>query len=444
MLKTASYAFHPLAVQSVCADREAATPAFLRTLLSDKYGIGSYVKHINVYYLTPIGHFERGRYKDNAVLDFVDFSKQTRLHMVHAMQRCSDDAIHTSQWLQTMYMRYQNWSAAVALVPSLLPNLRTIRIYGLPYTATPDQYLEYVFRKASELQNTGNLVPHSMAKLRSVYLERVSIEDNRSITLCLMYLTLKSLTSFRAHQIADDDFVRPEGFVCGVTELILIDSSLAPGALKDFLQCFLSLTKLEVELTDEVEAVFLPSTFGEAIGHLKLCLEELVIVSTDTESFANYIEEEFRGSIGSLGNFEKLRRVDASAEILFRTSEELIENSSLFLRYRDEEVERFIRSLLPLMESLTIRDCSSAIVEVLSKLISGNAPPSLNTIKVVFPKDTKPYIFKWEKYQNWGELQRMALEKGILLNGQVVNRVRLDYTTPSKPYKLEMIISELI
>jgi hypothetical protein len=280
--------------------------------------------------------------------------------------------------------------------------------------------MERVFLNAADAQNAGEVSSGAMAKLRSIIIEGIGTD----IPPYLPYLKLQSVKTLRCHGILDDGFVRPEGFISGATELSIRRSSLTPGALHDFLLCFPFVKKLECELNDEVGAVFVPSTFSKALAHLKPCLEELLIVSSDNGRNEIGIEQELWGPIGALSNFEKLRKLEATACILLWMEEWIGEQRTggwhWDVSYPDHQVEQFINGLPPSLESLTIRDCYDAVYEVVAHSVARDAPANLKSMQLVFRVSSTLEFPPMNGYQNWEELEKAAKGNGIKVTRQKI------------------------
>jgi hypothetical protein len=279
--------------------------------------------------------------------------------------------------------------------------------------------MERVFLSAADAQNAGKVSSDAMTKLHSIIIEGVGTD----IPPYLPYLKLQSLKTLRCHGIFDDGFERPEGFISGAAELSIRRSSLTPGALRDFLLCFPFLKKLECELNEEVGAVFIPSIFSEAVAHLKPYLEELLIVSSDEDRNENEMEQEFRGPIGALSDFEKLRKLEATAYMLLWKVEWIAEGATDGdISYSHHKIEQFIDGLPPSLESLIIRDCCGAVFDVVAHLVARDVPAKLKSVQLVFKVRSRLNPSTRIGYRNWAELEKVAKEKGIKVTRQIEGR----------------------
>jgi hypothetical protein len=120
----------------------------------------------------------------------------------------------------------------------------------------------------------------------------------------------------------------------------------------------------------------------------------------------------------SLSEFTSLKTLDLDSQMLLGYEEDTREHEGsawhsdeIRLRYNEAQGRAAVRALPVCLEHLTLRECTPAIFDFVADLTSGDTPPGLKTVKLVFHDDypMQPYhkdATYWE-----GE----ALKKGIVL-----------------------------
>ena len=168
-------------------------------------------------------------------------------------------------------------------------------------------YMDYVFDLAASRQSTGSTDEFSLKNLKTISFAYSDTEMGFSVDEVIPYCKLKSVTKVFLRMVADDFFsASSERFQC--EDLGFNYSSIDGDSLIEILRCFPFLKKFYYDHGGSIvgNSDFLPQKVGQAIAHLRPCLEELVV--TNDEQDEAYGEEEMRG-IGSLAKFEKLHTV---------------------------------------------------------------------------------------------------------------------------------------
>jgi hypothetical protein len=136
---------------------------------------------------------------------------------------------------------------------------------------------------------------------------------------------------------------------------------------------------------------FVPRNVTDSLAHLSETLEWLVI----TEAEDTYTADD--GPIGTLSAFKRLRKVEASANVLLGKCVLLYgqdpEGVLKTARYNVRQLRRFVRVFPPSIEHIIVRNCNVAIYDAMVELIKVGTPKSLLKIELVFNSDCPVQTF---------------------------------------------------
>ncbi|RDL37407.1 uncharacterized protein BP5553_04840 [Venustampulla echinocandica] len=298
------------------------------------------------------------------------------------------------------------WDAIVTLVLSRLPNLEELEFEN--WTCGFDYFpilARYVAR-AAELQQCGETSTESMLKLRRVALYFWDTEFGILLLDLVGFLKLKSLESFYAHMVHEDNYSAlshdgppPEWYSpeleFSTKSLHLHHCNIDHKTLTLFLRCFTSLERLRYKNGVVSYCEFEPSRMMEALEHMKPCVKELVIIDHEDTYFGEYQEEyQKEHPLSSLVGFEKLKSIEMDACITMghRTSADEDEAEGKFPKYQNLK-----GSLPPNLESLRLHHCGSKFLTQICEYIvqKDTCTPALKRLdlgweKVQYPEKYSP------------------------------------------------------
>jgi hypothetical protein len=288
----------------------AALPAFTKRVLGNpKLGA-----HVKKFVGSSISYDE--------TLDMSSYSEEDFKRCLDAIQAVGGTEAVLGEWMEKV--REGSWDAVAGVLVSLLPNIEVFEMASFSGEESP--YMSQVLDLAARRQSTGSAEQFSLKNLTTLSFAYSDTEMGFSVDSVMPYCKVESVRKIHLHMAADEFFpVSSERFRC--EDLAINYSSIDGDALINFLRCFPCLKKLSYDHGGSIvgDSDFLPQKVGEAITHLKPCLEELLITNNTQEDV--YVEEEME-AMGSLAGFEKLHTVVTSTKILLGPWDEEIDDEA--------------------------------------------------------------------------------------------------------------------
>lgn len=268
-----------------------------------------------------------------------------------AIQGISKSEADVEDWVYDI--RKGKWDAIVVFFLSLLPNLQDLRFRGWPFTVD-EEYprLTRFLQRAADLQNRSEASPLAMSNVHSASLQYWDTKNGMQVDAILPLLNLKSVTSFDGARISGKSlkwFTPSTSF--GIKELSLQMSVFEHRVMTPFLRCFPILERLSYEHGGALigEADFEPPKMMKAIEHLKPCLEELIVISSDPNG--GYDAELSNFPIGSLAEFQKLTSIEMTISILLGHPG----NDEVYSSPQFKPHQRLVEAIPPSLQSLALR-----------------------------------------------------------------------------------------
>lgn len=320
------------------------------------------------------------------VLSMAAFPEEDLL-MCDAMIReiCTSEE-RAASWINEV--RAGRWEDLLALTLALLPNLEQIQMQDyMPWYTSPPEALStnYVLSRAARLQREGRLGDRgSMAKLHSVTITYADTEGGFGIQNVIAFLKLQSVRKVELHMLSENEF--DAGSSKFFTEdLTMTYSCIEGNCLVRLLRCFPNLKRFSYENggcmvgNDD----FLPQKIGEAIAHVKPCLEELEV--TDMERVDVFGDVE-RLPLGPLIEFKTLKKLITHSEFLLGDPEAVPEDDGTKKEWSLVEV------LPKSLQSLELEECQTKELGYLRDLISGKeeVSPLLEFVNFKYKYGHKP------------------------------------------------------
>jgi hypothetical protein len=420
-------------------DGAEALPQFLRTV-SAKPHLGRYVKAI-------IAESHEGTMDMD--MGLLNGTEMTNIGTCICRVIASSIPERTFvEWIRLV--KLGAWDALMALVLCLVPNIEDIWIRGYG-NARSHPLMDRVLNRAAKLQDALqsrsessasprpdlHLYPEGLSTSSRLFetedsamwrkdeqyvadhfalshLTRVNLENHTDdfpnhgieVLQILPYLALNSVTHLSTHMMCELHFdpsmhqpsPTPETiytyplpqFNFKSTAFSMRHSIVEPDALQSFLSFFSALKRFEYHFDYDLETCdammwhpsFVPRNVTDSLAHLSETLEELVI----TEAEDTYTTDD--GPIGTLFAFKRLRKVEASANVLLGKCVLLYgqdpEGVLKAARYNVRQLRRFVRVYPPSIEHIIVRNCNVAIYDAMVELIKVGAPKSLLKIELAF------------------------------------------------------------
>jgi hypothetical protein len=381
-----------------------ALPFFLRTILSKENG------HLALLVKKYVGST-----RNSSKLNMSVLTDENRARIEEILGTVCDNQRPGSIWMIWLYGR-QNWDAVTALTLSLLPNLESIDMvaYG---SENCYPFIQNVLSRAARLQNEKSRSLFSMQRLDSVSLRHHDMKSGLGMHYIMPFLDLKSVKNFKGHMVSDANYQWDPNSTFETSDVSITYSNIDAISLQRFLRHFTSLRRFEYEHAGAIvgDSDLVPAAIGRGLSHLTESLEELDITNWDINWILSDDDDSFE-PISSLAEFEKLRMIEATAYVLLGKEEVPNADETFGLPwYGDEAVQNFVETLPVSLEHLIIKDCSVAIFDCLAKWLDEGIPPKLKTVKVIFNPDYEIEAPKREGCLTGAELEKMALERGVVL-----------------------------
>lgn len=149
-----------------------------------------------------------------------------------------------------------------------------------------------------------------------------------------------------------------------------MDHSTFEFSLVEFLGCFKHLKKLKYNLEYDYDAdggvhfryELVSPLVSQAIGHLSDTLEDLSITQ---DKYREADDPEAIQPLSSLAKFKKLRKLEASAEVLLGSH-----ISDGDVHYQRQQLQHFVHMLPESLERLTIKNCDASILDPVMILVT--------------------------------------------------------------------------
>jgi hypothetical protein len=374
----------------------------------------------------------------------------------------------------TRQMKNGNWDALTALLLCFLPNIEEFNLFEYA-SVNGYPFIEAVFKRATWLQNQSLPINIESPGYQDLYaygeehpefqkamrlwksapkredlnfgmtkLRRVNISCNHAeaypfvgllVHHAFPFLALKSVKKFSGHMMMEgDEHIPVHDFQ--TTDLTIHHTAFFEGMSEPFLASFKSLKRL-VSNMDYNFAVaeehwnlyeLVPSHVSQAIAHLSDSLEELSLTQEKGTDVIGEDPDVFL-PLESLTSFGKLRKLEASAEILLgrrprRPSlpASLRSPDDVVVTYQSQRIQHFISMFPESLKYLTITHCDPAILGVIMPFLSSRvgSPQKLVEINLEF----RPHLPVEPSVREWSICQELALKCGIRIKKSPTDTIR--------------------
>jgi hypothetical protein len=386
----------PILYSSFAENQCQQTWAFLCTLLK-RPDLARFVKSFTStswsVYWSPPDSLDRNR---DDVKDI--------LEMVFAT---SEDKSEKNLWLWDFYSE-ENWDAVTAFVLLLLPNITTLKLPDYPRLST---WVSKALHRACKFQDSNTSSPYSLSHLRDVELAADYFASADVFADMVMpFLRLQSLRRFTCAGLWLGQR-NIESLRGNVTHFSLPSSDVNSLVFAELLKCLPRLVHLTychnwVDVEEEGAAQpFIPRAIRDGLMPSRFSLEELVLVNHE-EEWEDFTFEVVPLPLGSLTEFEKLRKIDATVYTLVGR-----EKSHQYGNVQ------FVESLPQSLEILVLRNCEPDIWLLLHVLLDKRRNGCLGKLRIVnLVSRTKAFMdlsASREAAKKYGD---EAEDLGILLN----------------------------
>jgi hypothetical protein len=221
-------------------------------------------------------------------------------------------------------IRAGDWDAVTTLTLSLTPNIEDLYITNWSHTNLDFQTLIRFISQATLLQKEGDFSnPLSLSHLKSVRQEYGDTQGGMDLDTLLPLLSLPSVEHFRSRTMNDEkraldeesEWMHRNTYFPHIKTLSLHDINTDSETMQQFLKRFSNLETLYYLHGYAGDEPFEPPRMMTALNKLKSCLQSLSIFDDHKTSMNN-------GSllswfpIGSFTDFQKLKRIEVSLELL--------------------------------------------------------------------------------------------------------------------------------
>jgi hypothetical protein len=342
--------------------------------------------------------------------DWLDSHRDDVKDILEMVFATSEDKSEKNLWLWDFYSG-ENWDAVTAFVLLLLPNITTLK---LPESPRPSTWVTKALHRACKFQDSNTSSPYSLSHLRDVELAAdYWARGDVFADIVVPFLRLQSLRRFTCAGLwlRQRNIESLRGSTSNVTHFSLPCSDINSLVLAELLKCLprlVHLTYCHNSMDTEEEGAarpFIPRAVRDGLMPSRFFLEELVLVNHE-EEWEDFAFEVVPLPLGSLAEFEKLRKIDATVYTLVGR-----ENSHQYCNVQ------FVESLPQSLEILVLRNCEPDIWSLLHVLLDKRRKGSLGKLRIVnLVSRTKAFMDLFASREAAKKYGDEAENLGIMLN----------------------------